>query len=273
MFLVFTDLDGTLLDHDTYSWEPARPAIRRLIEEQIPWIFVTSKTRVETEAWRIETGNRHPFIVENGGAAVIPRGYFSTSVAGAVLRSGYEILEWGTPYAKLVVELHQASELSRCRVRGFHDMTVEEVGSACGLSAELAHLAKQREYDEPFMVIEQERAHRLVEAIVSRGLRCTKGGRLWHITGANDKGTAVQALARLYAQEGSPTTIGLGDGLNDVPLLQQVDVPVIIRSAQSNELICLVPGATVTAKRGPAGWAEALRRIIPEPANDLHERD
>lgn len=28
--LVFTDLDGTLLDHESYDWSPARPALNRL---------------------------------------------------------------------------------------------------------------------------------------------------------------------------------------------------------------------------------------------------
>ncbi len=43
MFLVFTDLDGTPLDH--VLPEAARPVIRRRMEDQIPWIFVTSETR------------------------------------------------------------------------------------------------------------------------------------------------------------------------------------------------------------------------------------
>lgn len=28
--IVFTDLDGTLLDHDNYSWQEAKPALDRL---------------------------------------------------------------------------------------------------------------------------------------------------------------------------------------------------------------------------------------------------
>lgn len=66
MQTVFTDLDGTLLDHETYSWEAARPALERLELSGIPWILVTSKTRAEVELWRKQLGNRHPFIIENG---------------------------------------------------------------------------------------------------------------------------------------------------------------------------------------------------------------
>ena len=33
---VFTDLDGSLLDHHTYSFESARPALERIREQRIP---------------------------------------------------------------------------------------------------------------------------------------------------------------------------------------------------------------------------------------------
>ena len=263
-YLVFTDLDGTLLDHDAYTWQPAAPAIQRLIEASIPWLFVTSKTRAETEVWRLRTGNRHPFIVENGGAAYIPSGYFPAPVAGAVRKDGFDVLEWGASYSRLVSELAHAAALSNCHVRGFHDMDAEEVADLCGLPLDLAVLAKQREYDEPFVVTDMERSKQLVEAIEARGLRCTRGGRFWHIMGANDKGAAVRVVAGLYQQPGSPRiTIGLGDGMNDVAFLKEVAIPVVIQSPQSEDMLRLVSGARLTEDPGPTGWAEALRKIIP----------
>src|SRR5215469_2449579 len=62
MDLVFTDLDGSLLDAQTYSWHAARPAIECLDKRGTPWILVTSKTRAEVEFWREKLGHRHPFI-------------------------------------------------------------------------------------------------------------------------------------------------------------------------------------------------------------------
>ena len=262
-YLVFTDLDGTLLDHDTYSWKPAAEALRRLMAEGIPWIFATSKTRAETEVWRQKTGNAHPFIVENGGAAFIPEHYFAGSVPGTVRRDNFEVLEWGTPYLELVDALKQAAFLSQCQVRGFHEMSVQEVATSCAMTPELAELAKRREYDEPFVVIGSERATRLVEAIEAAGLRCTRGGRFWHITGPNDKGAALRALRGLFEQAGGPvTTISLGDGLNDAPLLKEATLPVVIRSPQAGRLQELLPNAAVTRSPGPAGWAEAVLAIL-----------
>ena len=267
MQIVFTDLDGTLLDGDTYSWDAARPAIQRLIDAKIPWIFATSKTRTETEFWRREMENQHPFVVENGGAALVPRGYFATPIAGARHIQDYDLMEWGTPYPSLIAALRQASETSGCRVRGFHDMSILEVAEACGLPPDLAELAKRREYDEPFTVLDENQASGLVAAIESQGLRCMRGGRFWHITGSNDKGVAVRALTALFTEVYGPvTTIGLGDGLNDAPLLRQVQIPILILSRQSEELKKLVPRGTVTQKGGPEGWKEAILQMIPSPA-------
>ena len=169
MDLIFTDLDGTLLDRDTYAWDAARPALDRLRQRGIPWVLVTSKTRAEVEAWRRCLGNEHPFIVENGGAAFVPAGYFPYAVGGGELRDSYEVLEWGAPYAELVADLQRASQASQCRVRGFHEMTPGEVAALCDLPLPQAVLAKQREYDEPFVVLDPNRAGALAAAIGEQG--------------------------------------------------------------------------------------------------------
>jgi mannosyl-3-phosphoglycerate phosphatase len=264
MNIVFTDLDGTLLDHETYSWEAARPGIERLKLCNVPWVLVTSKTRAEVEWWRERLGNRHPFIVENGGAAFIPCGYFPWPLPTAAHRDNYEILEWGKSYGYLVARLKEASRRSRCRARGFHEMTAAEIRFTCDLPLEQAALAKLREYDEPFEVLDLNRTSQLLTAIEREGLRWTRGGRFWHITGENDKAQAVIALQRLYERAyGRIETIGLGDAVNDAPFLKIVDVPVLIHSPQSAKLKAAVPRGNVTERFGPAGWSEALIQLVP----------
>ena len=71
--LVFSDLDGSLLDHDTYSHAAAAPALQRLDQHHIPLILVSSKTRVEIERLRSDLNNSHPFISENGAAVFVPK--------------------------------------------------------------------------------------------------------------------------------------------------------------------------------------------------------
>ncbi|HEY4579910.1 MAG TPA: HAD-IIB family hydrolase, partial [Candidatus Acidoferrales bacterium] len=65
--IVFTDLDGTLLDYHTFSWTAANEALAEIERRRVPLVFCTSKTRAEIEALRRKIGNAHPFISENGG--------------------------------------------------------------------------------------------------------------------------------------------------------------------------------------------------------------
>ena len=89
LYLVFTDLDGSLLDHHNYDFIDAMPQLRSLERLEIPLIPASSKTRVEIEQLRQKLGNTHPFIVENGAAVFIPQGYFSSRPAGTIEREGY----------------------------------------------------------------------------------------------------------------------------------------------------------------------------------------
>lgn len=262
MYVLFTDLDGTLLDHETYSWEAARPAIQQLEDRHIPWILVTSKTRVEVEHIRHDLGHHHPFIVENGAAAYIPRGYFPFAIA-ATARIGYDVLEWGTPYERLVAGLRDAARQAGCRVCGFHEMSAAEIVAASGLRIEEAIRAKQREYDEPFQILDPGRSGDLLAALEAQGLRWTRGGRFYHACGDNDKARAVAALCDLFVRLGEPVvTIGLGDGLNDAPFLDIVEIPVLIRSGFSAVLKHRVPRGSVTERPGPEGWNQAVLSLV-----------
>ncbi len=260
MMVVFTDLDGTLLDHHTYSFEPALRALERLRELQIPVVLVTSKTFPEVDFWRRELNNRGPFIVENGGAVFAPKegSLFPKEVTRPY--EEYEMVEFGVPYGDLTAALKAAASESGCRVRGFADMSVREVSFICQLSLEQAAMAKARRYDEAFELIEG-RVEALQRAVEQRGMKLTRGGRFFHITGHNDKVDGVLLLIRAYRQLGAIETIGLGDGPNDTGFLNVVDHAVLIDSPVVHELRKRVPRARVAAS-GPGGWNEAVLELL-----------
>ena len=47
--IIFTDLDGTFLNHHNYSFEEAQEALETISQKKIPLIFTTSKTKIEVE--------------------------------------------------------------------------------------------------------------------------------------------------------------------------------------------------------------------------------
>lgn len=262
MTIVFTDLDGTLLDCRTYWWEAARPALEQLKRHGIPCVLVTSKTRAEVQFWRRLMENSDPFIVENGAAAFIPKGYFPFGIPGAVRRGNFEVREWGTPYGVLVAALEESSRSAHCRVMGFHQMSARAISVACDMPLNQAVLAKKREYDEPFRIVEPARADRLLSELEARGLHWTEGGRFHHVCGSNNKALAAQTVTRWFGQlHEHITTIGLGDALNDASLLEVVDIPVVVRSRFTAVLADRIPHAILTEDPGPRGWNHAILRL------------
>ena len=88
--IVFTDLDGSLLDSTTYSFKAATPALNALREQGIPLVLVSSKTRAEMEPLRQRLGHCDPFIVENGGAVFVPHGLFDFPLERMRTKSPYQ---------------------------------------------------------------------------------------------------------------------------------------------------------------------------------------
>ena len=151
-YLVFTDLDGCLLDSRTYSFDAARPALERLQSNHIPVVLVSSKTRAEIEPLRRHLNHQGPFIVENGGAVFVPSGTFDFPMERARRRASYQVIEFGTPYAMLRDVLKQIEDSVGTPLLGFGDLSIDDIMELTGLSREAALRAKLREYDEPYLV-------------------------------------------------------------------------------------------------------------------------
>jgi mannosyl-3-phosphoglycerate phosphatase len=266
--LVFTDLDGTLLDHHFYSWEGAGPALAELRRRGVPLIFCTSKTRAEVVALRRTIGNTHPFIVENGGAIVIPAGYFR-SVAPAAARAKNYTLMLGRPYEELIRGLREIAQRSGVDVCGFHQMTAEAVARATGLTLREARMAQQREAGEPFIFRNASAAgirnfRRLAHKC---GYSVQKGGRFWHFAGGHDKGLAMSALIGFYrvAWGTRIRTIALGDSGNDLLMLQLVDLPILMpkpNGSFAKEVTAKIPHVGRAKQPGSAGWGHALLQAL-----------
>ena len=184
--VVFTDLDGTLLDHDTYSFQPAVSALQRLRELHVPVVFVTSKTFQEVDHWRKVMNNQSPFAVENGAAVYAREGDPPLPKDAAGQCEGYEMVEFGVPYHDLTRALKWAARETGCRVRGFADMTAQEISRECDLPLEQALLAKTRQYDEPFRLIKGD-PESLRRAVERRGLRLLRGGRFFQLPDTTTK--------------------------------------------------------------------------------------
>lgn len=266
--IIFTDLDGTLLDHHSYQWDKAKPALDLCNELHIPVIMVSSKTRSELAVISREIGLSFPFISENGGGIFFPDEELNRVPHGTVLADTWWKWSIGTPYGELVRGLREIQEELDCPMRGFSEMSEEEISRLTGLDPEKVPLAAQREFDEPFIMLEHENSDidAVRRAAKKRGFHITRGGRFYHIHGKNDKGTAVKRLIEWYEESYAEVfSVGLGDSPNDFPMLKVVDRPVLIFSGQHFPGIEEeIPGLHITQRPGPDGWNSAILDILSD---------
>ncbi len=211
--------------------------------------------------YRKRLDNDHPFISENGGGIYIPAGYFPFHGSGDH-QGGYEVIALGSPYEEIRKRFAAMRARLGTAVRGFGDMTIEEVADLTGLTLEEARLAKQRDFEEPF-IFSGEPDDRFLREIEGERLRWTQG-RFFHLMGDHHKGRAVNMLRKLYERRDGPVmTIGIGDSLNDLPFLFAVDRPVLVKKESGRyDARIDIPGLVRTEGIGPAGWNEAVLELL-----------
>lgn len=246
-FAVFTDLDGTLLDHHDYSYDVVLPVLQELRALEIPVMANTSKTRAEWLDMRGHFRNDEAFVVENGSAIIFPDG--ESVVFGEKREAILEILK---------------SFRSQYKFEGFNDWDVSGVMKATGLDRASAERAAEREYSEPLQWNgSDEDKVKFRDALREAGLHTLEGGRFLHVLGKTDKGKALTYLRERDAQ--TPFVIALGDGQNDCAMLEAADLGIAIASPTGKRLK-FAPGNDIiySKSEGPSGWVETMTPIIEQ---------
>lgn len=256
--LIVTDLDGSLLDHHTYQWDAAADWLARLQQHQVPLVICSSKTVAEILPLQKKLGlTRSPFIAENGAVVRLNDDHIE------------RIPDAGRDYYSLCATL---IALQRSfRFNGFSDFTDREVSEMTGLTPAESALARQRDASEVIVWRDsEEKLEQFRAALDTEGLALTQGGRFWHVMAkGSGKGAALAWLLNYMQKlEGQRRqTIGLGDGPNDVPMLDSVDFAVVIKG-YSKFPVTLTrqdhDNVYHTAHYGPQGWSEGLDYFLAQ---------
>ncbi len=264
--LLFTDLDGTLLNQDDYRYQAALPAIAALQARQIPLIPVTSKTRAEVAALRQELQLQDPFIVENGSAIFLEAADPHFACEATVTVDGYRCLRLGCTYTQARAGLHALGQTLNTPLQGFGDLSPGDLGALTGLTPAAATLAQTREFTEPFVTPAGILAPALERAAAQLGLQVTVGDRFSHLIGAGaGKGRAVQALVAAFSGDRPPATLGLGNSPNDLPMLAAVDQAIVIPGPQGPHPQLAHRGWAIAPAPAPEGWAAAVQAWLAKP--------
>jgi len=293
-------------------------------EKNIPLVLTSAKTRLEQNAIREDLGLSDPFIVENGGAIVIPKGYFPDNALKNIeypLReteetekeSEYTNHEIGgdlreiarrkivhdtsrthtykTISKVIIIELGKSANDIRAKLsdirtkhninfKGVADISIEELSNLASMPIEQARRMAQRNYGETILQIQRDDIARFIKYTQEAGMKVIHGGRFFDVTIGIDKGRAVEILKKLFNSKfhNDVTYFGIGDSANDIPMLNRMDVSIVVQRSEnswldykgtkmkdgvnsnstSNNNILKVNGI------GPHGWENAIQNIVLE---------
>lgn len=264
-FIVVTDLDGTLLDHHSYSWQAAAATLAELKQQQIPIVINTSKTFKEVLELQKALGLESPFIVENGSAVFLPKTGFSALLATLEEQQGFYCKLLGRHRQQIVSYLQALRSAKRWNFAGYSDWNIDKVMELTGLDSASAELSLSRAFSEPLIWQDsEENLLQFKKTLEGEKLTLLKGGRFYHVLGSTNKGLATKWVQSLYA-EGTPV-VCLGDSPNDIDMLDMADIPVWVKSDKHNYPELTHPNAKTiyTSGLGPVGWAEALNQILQQ---------
>ena len=271
--VIFTDLDGTLLDHDTYSAEEARSLLEKVTALGVPVIPATSKTYSEVIEFRKLMNLPHAFIVENGAALYVPIESDIRCPMGSKLFEGYWVREFGVKRQALCDVLEALDMSGTYQFKSLTDMRSAEVAEITGLDLAAAQRAQQRLYSETLDWRDSDQALATFSHILtSIGFSVSQGGRFVHLMGPNNKGVAAQWFQALLKRELSPdvTTIAAGDAPNDRELLEMADYALLMRNERGKPLQLQRSGPTwLSDSAGPSAWAKGISDILTSMGWDI----
>ena len=292
--LIFTDLDATLLDHDTYSFEPAKSLLQWFKNHNVPVIPTTSKTSAELAELRVKLDNNEPYIVENGACIYIPTGYFNEQPQDTTQSDcgNFWIKEWGgeksssrTYWQGLIDKACTELNLSLgVNIETFKSLGNEGIARVTGLSPKQASLSNQRQNSEPVYIVskDSEQRKQLTTALSAKlrelGAGVVEGGRFLHVMApGTSKGAALEWLSQVYNsghdnsehdnyehdnyEHGS--TIALGDSQNDIDMLEKADYAILIRNPHKPfPALSRQEGVMKSEATGPQGWRDSLCAVL-----------
>lgn len=266
-YVIYSDLDGSLLDHETYSHAAADECLQQLESNGVPVVPCTSKTRTELQTLRKSLSNHHPFIFENGAGVAIPQGYFQRDPDQVQEADGFWIRSFCQPRTHWLSLLDKVGPPFKDDFIGFSELDDLELAKLTGLSLEKARQARQREYGEPVhWTGTDKRLSEFIDALENRGATVLKGGRFIHVSGTSDKGRALRWLNNEYAKArggSAPLSIAAGDSQNDVAMLEVAERAVVIRSpAHQPPRLQRKENVFFTHAFGPEGWVEGISHFL-----------
>ncbi len=117
------------------------------------------------------------------------------------------------------------------------------------------------------MLREETLLNELESEALKESMKITKGGRFFHLIGIHqDKGKAVQIMKDIFVKNFGEliVSIGIGDSENDIPMLENVEIPVLIPHPDGNYEDVPLKNLTKARYQGSKGWNDSVWRLLDD---------
>ena len=255
--LIFTDLDGTLLDRDNFKFDKVINYVRELIQKDIHIIPNSSKTLGEINNFNRELDEDLPFIVENG-AAIYKLNLINSSFPEKISlsRETSEIL-------KIFEKKVSIKFRSKCRF--INKLSIDKQEKILGLSKQKIRFALNREYTIPLLFDgSKNEKTSFFKSVSDAGLSLQEGGRVINLCDKVSKAQAMKKVIKIFKKivKEELITIGVGDNFNDLEMLKNSDIPCLVFNDKFTMEKININNCLVSKKPAPEGWEEVVKLAL-----------
>ena len=263
--VIFTDIDGTMLDSYFPDLKKMKKLVKNTLQNGIHLVLCSSKTELEQNIIRSNIDLHEPFIVENGGATIIPAGYFKkTNIIHLKKFKENFIIETGGSVYKIRSLLKKIRTKHDINFIGVSDLSLAELSKITGLPPDYAKRMMNRKYSETIVQMNNKDITKFTNIVEKAGLKMIPGGQYFDITLGNNKGTAVKTLIDIFCKEyqNNVTFFGIGDSKNDESMLSLMDLPILVQKPDGSWQNLQIANLQKVKGIGPEGWKVALEIIL-----------
>ena len=254
--IIFTDLDGSLLDRDSFKFDQIKNYLKNLIDDGIIIIPNTSKTEKETKEFINELGSEVPFISENG-SSIHGLNLINTNFPNKIVlsRDKQELIKIFN--SKIPKELQD-----KCKF--VSNMNSKQQSDIFGLKDNKLKNALDRKYTIPFLFEGNKiEKNRLFKILRSSSLTMQEGGRVINLGDNTNKLKSMNQVIKIYKKlENKIKVIAVGDNFNDLDMLRNCDLPCLVFNDQFKQDQIYIDNLIVSDKPSPEGWADVIKSAL-----------
>jgi mannosyl-3-phosphoglycerate phosphatase family protein len=269
--ILFTALEGCLLDADSGSWSAAQEAIDELERRSVPWVLFSGLTRAQLDPIRRKLGHAGPFVTEHGGGLFVPQGYFPVRIEGQERSGNYQMLTLGKRCGETAAALQELAEECGVSVASLSQMSLHETEQNTGLPRREAEQFRLRDFEERFFFAgaSDKAIACFVKLARTRGFYATPGQPFWSFSSVADTGEAARRLAKLFRasapKQRQSQILAIGTGPEDFAMLSAADRGILLPPENADDDFEPPPRAPRFERAkfpGANGWAEAVLGVL-----------